>query len=139
MSGSTNTAPADAAASAVSEADQARIRALMAGEGQALRQILHPDLTYIHSHGKVDDFTQYMADFDSGIVEYEDVSHEVEITSVLDEVALAIGLMSVRGKFAGRSVEFRSRTMSVWVSDGLAWRLRGFHSSRIGGTPRTTG
>ncbi|EME18543.1 hypothetical protein G419_16710 [Rhodococcus triatomae BKS 15-14] len=121
--------------SAVEAADQARISALTAGDADALRRSLHPDLTYIHSHGQVDDLTRYLSDFSSGIVVYDSVGHDIEVTTVTDGVALAVGVMSVAGKFAGRQVEFRSRTMSVWESDGQTWRLRGFHSSRFGGRP----
>lgn len=120
-------------AETIRSAERSRVRALLYRDEVALRRIVHPELVYVHSFGRVDRFDRYVADVVSGAILYDEVDHEIEVSKVSDSVALAIGLMSVSGEMGGRTVVFQSRTTSIWVLESDRCRLRSFHSSRIKG------
>lgn len=93
--------------------------------------LLHDELVYVHSHGKVDDKASYLAALAAGTWSYDAIDHDITVRAVGPATALAVGRMSARGSAYGREVEIVSVTTSVWIAtpDGT-WLLRAFQSTQ---------
>lgn len=111
--------------------EQDRCTAMMAGDRERLRQLLHPDLIHVHAKGQVDSFESY---FESGgfKVNYTRVERFDDLqVRVFGDVALMTGrqlLQAVR-KTSGEQVRIDSQVIQVWVSDGTRWRQIAFQTT----------
>lgn len=60
---------------------------------------------------------------------------DVEVRELTDDVAVAIGVQTQQGTFAGNPVDARLRVTQIAVREDGEWRLAGLHFSPIGGPP----
>ena len=110
--------------------EQQRCAAMMSGDTQRLRELLHPDLTHVHAKGQVDGFDSY---FSTGgfNVHYKRVERSELAVRVLGDTALMTGRQMLVGerKNGTGTVTIDSRVMQVWVNDGGRWRQIAFQTT----------
>lgn len=110
-----------------------RCKAMVAGDKDRLRQLLHRDLTHVHAKGQVDNFESY---FGTGgfKVNYTRVERSDLQVRVLGDVALMTGrqLLEAVRKVGGEQVRIDSRVMQVWVREGETWQQIAFQTTPIG-------
>ena len=110
--------------------EQQRCTAMMNGDIDRLRELLHRDLTHVHAKGQVDGFDSY---FSTGgfNVHYQRVERSELAVRVMGNSALMTGrqlLVGVRKNGTG-TVTIDSRVMQVWVKEGERWRQLAFQTT----------
>ena len=110
--------------------EQQRCNAMMNGDTERLRELLHRDLTHVHAKGQVDGFDSY---FSTGgfNVHYQRVERSELAVRVMGNGALMTGrqlLVGVRKNGTG-TVTIDSRVMQVWVKEGERWRQLAFQTT----------
>lgn len=110
--------------------EQERCQAMMAGDRERLKQLLHKDLLHVHAKGQVDGYESY---FSTGgfNVNYTRVERSELDIKVFGESALMTGrqLLEAVRKASGERVRIDSRVMQVWVRDGQSWRQLAFQTT----------
>lgn len=118
---------------AVLAADDARYRAMLAGDTQALDGLLSEDLVYTHSNGASDDKPQYMAAIGARVFDYRRCERETAHFQDYGHVALLHGTVRLEAMVAGQLKQLHNQYLTVWVREGDAgvWRLRAWASTLI--------
>lgn len=110
--------------------EQQRCNAMMNGDAERLRELLHRDLIHVHAKGRVDGFDSY---FGAGgfNVHYKRVERSELVVRVTGNSALMTGrqmLVGVRKNGTG-TVTIDSRVMQVWVKEGERWQQLAFQTT----------
>jgi len=123
---------ADATRAHLLELEQQRCQAMVAGDFNRLRQLLHPELTHVHAKGQVDDYASY---FNTGgvKVDYQRVERSGLQVRLMADSALMTGrqlLVAVRKDGSG-TVTIDSRVMQVWTLEDGRWRQLAFQTTPL--------
>ena len=110
--------------------EQQRSTAMMKGDIDRLRELLHRDLVHVHAKGQVDGYDTY---FNTGgfNVHYKRVERSELSVRVMGDSALMTGrqmLVGVRKNGSG-TVTIDSRVMQVWVREGERWQQIAFQTT----------
>lgn len=123
--------PADHIHAMLVELEQERCSAMMAGDRERLKQLLHPDLIHVHAKGQVDSFESYFAS--GGFkVEYTKVERFDDLqVRVIGDVAVMTGrqLLEAVRKTSREQVRIDSRVIQVWVRNGARWQQIAFQTT----------
>ena len=108
-----------------------RCAAMMAGDRERLKQLLHPDLIHVHAKGHVDTFESYFASGGFN-VEYTKVERFGDLrVRLFGDVALMTGRQLLRAirKTSGEHVRIDSQVLQVWLHEGNLWRQVAFQTT----------
>jgi ketosteroid isomerase-like protein len=112
--------------------DDARYRAMLAGDADALAHLLSEDLVYTHSNGTCDNKDDYLAAVRTRIFDYRRCERESTIFQDAGNVALMHGTVLLEAVVAGRPLILHSQYLAVWIQAGTSgWRLRAWASTPI--------
>ncbi len=125
---------ADPAVEAVLRADQARLAAMMAGDGVALGRLMSDELRFVHSDGRIESKADYVKNMLAGDTQYADAKTSgVEVRQPSPDVVILIGAQEMRKRLGPAWSEVRLRFMSVWRREGGTWRMFAWQSMRPAG------
>lgn len=125
---------AEPAVIAVLKADQARLAAMMAGDGGALGQLMSDQLRFVHSDGRVESKTEYVKNLMAGDTAYADAkTSEVETLQVDANVVVILGVQQMRKKLGSTWSDIKLRYLAVWRNENGAWRMAAWQSARPSG------
>lgn len=123
-------APRDAAA--VLAAEDARFRAMVAADAEAMRSAFAADLAYVHSTGEAVNREQLIDQIRRGQPGYlaiEPSQRRVEFIG--DEAAVVSGLARIRAATPAGPLEFDARYLAAYAREAGAWRLVAWQSLRL--------
>ncbi|MDO8942079.1 MAG: nuclear transport factor 2 family protein [Burkholderiaceae bacterium] len=115
---------AEAVARAIADCEQARRRALLAGDRAQVDQIFDDRLFYRHANGKVDRKDSFMASF--GPVTYLKIDASEEAVTVAGDTAVASMTETIVTRRVGveNPSTFHVVAINVWAREGAGpWRL----------------
>ncbi|HUR56425.1 MAG TPA: nuclear transport factor 2 family protein [Opitutaceae bacterium] len=122
------------AVSAVLRADQARLAAMMAGDGPALGRLMSDELKFVHSDGRIESKTEYVKNVMAGDTAYTDAkTSEVQAVEPAPNVVVLIGAQEMRKRLGAAWSEVRLRYMAVWRNENGTWRMFAWQSMRPAG------
>ncbi len=127
MTGSAESTKAD-----VLQREAERCAAMMAGDFDRLREILHPELTHVHAKGQLDDYDSYFAGGGTRVT-YREVSRSDLTVRLAGDAAVMTGrqrLVAVRKDGSG-TVTIDSRVLQVWVRASGGWRQLAFQTTPL--------
>lgn len=114
----------------IQQLEQERCRAMVAGDHERLKQLLHQDLIHVHAKGQVDTFDSY---FSSGgfKVNYTRIERSDLVVRVFGDAALMTGrqLLEAVRKVGGERVRIDSRVMQTWVRVDDTWQQIAFQTT----------
>ena len=119
----------------VLRAEQDLYRAMVAHDRTALRQMLAPDVVYVHSTAVAESRDEYLAGVAAGLYEYESVTSR----GTACRGSTARPRSSTASATCGSARRAAAATLIhllfvlVWVRSGGAWRLVHRHAVRIAG------
>ncbi|MBF9233865.1 nuclear transport factor 2 family protein [Microvirga alba] len=123
----------DADRRAILEADDARRQAMMAGDADALSEILADELVHIHANGRADNKEAYLAMIRRDPDAYRRVDRQEANVSVSSDVGWVTGVQAIVIERNGRRTDAEMSFMSVWVRQGECWRMAAFGATRRNG------
>ncbi len=122
------------AVQAVRTADQARLAAMMAGDGAALNRLMSDELLFVHSDGRIESKADYVRNLTAGDTEYADAAvSDVRAVEPVPGVVVLIGAQSMRKRLGPAWSRIELRYMAVWRNEGGAWRMFAWQSMRPAG------
>jgi ketosteroid isomerase-like protein len=123
--------PGDLIPAMLVDLEQDRCSAMMSGDRERLKQLLHPDLIHVHAKGQVDSFETYFAS--GGFkVEYTKVERFGDLqVRVIGDAAVMTGrqLLEAVRKTSGEQVRIDSQVIQVWVREGTRWLQIAFQTT----------
>lgn len=105
------------------ELDNARYRATVAGDCEALDRLLAPQLAYTHSLGYTESKDDYLVALRSGRVRYIKVDRHLNGLHVYDGCVVMHGRVEVAAEVAGRPLRVASLFTSTWVRGDESWLM----------------
>lgn len=121
----------DLALSELDRADQARYRAMIDGDLDALDRLLHEGLSYTHSSALQDGKAAYLESLRSGQVRYLDADVQEVVRQLHGDMAVMQGKALLRAIVDGVERTLDNRFLSVWKRDGGGWRMLAWASTPI--------
>lgn len=112
--------------------DDARLRAMLAADVDALANLLHPALEYTHSDGRSDSRESYLQALRDGQLRYHRCARESAAVSLHGEVALVQGRLRLHALDQGQPKGLRIHYLAVWLRTAdAAWQLRAWASTLV--------
>jgi hypothetical protein len=123
---------ADAARSReVLAAEDRRFTAMLQADTAALGLLLSPDLTYIHSTGRVDTRQRLLQSLGAGTLQYASIAPEERTVRLYDNMALEVGRSAMRAGAPNRLQAFRIRYLAIYRNQAGSWLLVAWQSTRL--------
>ena len=115
-------------------ADKARLAAMMAGDGQALAELMSDQLRFVHSDGRVESKGDYVKNLMAGDTAYADAkTSELETMMVSPEVVVVLGVQEMRKRLGPTWSDIKLRYLAVWRNEYGKWRMVAWQSARPSG------
>lgn len=100
-----------------------RSAAMLGGHLDIFSYLFHPDLTYIHASGVVDDLKSYLEKCRSREFVYHTLNHQIDKVTRVGELAIAFGEMSTTVTSGGVRKLLHNRTLTAWQKTDEQWQL----------------
>nr|WP_174505298.1 nuclear transport factor 2 family protein [Acinetobacter sp. Marseille-Q1620] len=72
----------------IEQFEQSRFQALLDQDYELFKHLCDPDLTYVHSSGKVDNLNQYFEKLKNNYYEYLKIDYKINKVQIFDELVL---------------------------------------------------
>lgn len=108
-----------------------RAAAMLAADTGTLDEILHAELTYMHSTGGVDTKASYIEGVGSGTFDYKRIDRDDVTIKVYGDIGLVFYHIDADVEIRGNLRNLDNRILAVWVRGNGAWRLLAIQSGAI--------
>ena len=115
----------------VLQADEARVRALIDNDVDALDRLLADDLTYVHSNGMLDTKESYIGGLRSGHSRYLTMDMSDLKVRSLGDTALINAKFNARVKVGDHEVNPQPRVLIVYAKRDGRWQMIAWQSTPI--------
>jgi ketosteroid isomerase-like protein len=124
-------ASAEPAVISALRADKARLAAMMAGDGNALAELMSDQLRFVHSDGRVESKADYVKNLMAGDTAYADAkTSDLETTQVSPDVVVVLGVQEMRKRLGPTWSDVKLRYLAVWRNENGKWRMVAWQSAR---------
>jgi hypothetical protein len=114
--------------------DQARLVAMMAGDGVALGRVFSDEVILTHSDGRVEAKADYIKNLTAGDTAYKDVkTSNVQAKQIAADVVVLTGGQEMKKKLGPAWSEIKLRFISVWRNEAGTWRMVAWQSMHPSG------
>lgn len=105
--------------------------ALLKKDIGTLQQLLHPELSYGHSNGWVQNSTEMSADLVSGKIVYKKLDATAGIIALQKNIAQVRCENDVEGTVNGNAFAMKLHVLQVWIWENNNWRLYARQSTKL--------
>jgi ketosteroid isomerase-like protein len=126
------TTPADLARR-IAALEDARYKAMIAGDVEKLSRLLSERLTYTHSTSLTESKAEYLGSVAKGVFRYRDIKISEREIREAGGAALVTGRINIDVLIDGQPRHLQSRFLNVWVEEGGEWRMIAWQSTPIPG------
>jgi len=114
------------------QAAQAKLEtALVKKDTVTLKQLLHPDLSYGHSNGWVENKKEVIQDLTSGKLDYRSIRNDNVRWTISGHVATMRSATDLQYVLEGKEGSLKLHVVQVWVKSGRGWQLLVRQSTKI--------
>lgn len=118
-------------AEAVLKAEDARCRALMEKDLEALENLLSRDLVFVHSSGHRDDYDRHMEILRSPYLHYPNIVRKGMKVRLMGSVAIMTGQADITVQVEGQPANtVKAHVLQVWEHDHGRWRMSAYQATR---------
>lgn len=112
--------------------EEARCRALVAADIEALDRLVADDVVHVHANGKADDKAAYLEMVTSAI-RFLSAERERLDVRVYEDVAVATGALkqSIEATATGQRMDMHVMTTQVWRLQAGSWRQVSFQATNL--------
>jgi hypothetical protein len=111
--------------------EDARYRAMVAGDVAGLGRFLSDRLTYTHSTALTESKSEYLASVGKGVFKYRDIKVSERQLREAAGAVLVTGRITIDILIGGQPKLLQSRFLNVWVEEGGDWRMIAWQSTPI--------
>jgi ketosteroid isomerase-like protein len=119
------------AESEILEAEKSWAAAVKALDLDALGAMLHEDMFYAHSTGKVDSRKQYLDNFATGAARYDVIDYEQTKVTLLGDAAIGHSRVAMKGQSPDGPFDVYLMMIHVWVRWDDGWQLAAHQTTRL--------
>jgi ketosteroid isomerase-like protein len=116
---------------AVTAADDERIRSTLTADIDALRSLYTEDLVYVHASGIQDSLDSLLAKMKDGPVRYRDLRREQARVRVFGDTAVMNGSFTADVIMNGEGRSFTASFTSVWLRSGTQWVMMAWQATSV--------
>lgn len=115
----------------VEAAEERRWAVQLAGDSEALAELLHDELSYTHTNGLVDTKTSFVDAIANKGFDYRSAERTDVALRVVGDTALFTGRVAMHVIAGGREVHLDARYSAVWANGDDGWRFLCWQSTPI--------
>jgi hypothetical protein len=115
----------------VAALEDARYRAMVAGDIAGLGRFLSDRLTYTHSTALTESKREYLASVGKGVFKYREIKVSEQVIREAAGAVLVTGRIAIDILIDGQPKLLQSRFLNVWVEEGGDWRMIAWQSTPI--------
>lgn len=115
----------------ISALEEQRYQAMQSNDLENIQCLLHPELSYVHSSGKVDNRDSFMKNLRDGLSIYHRIQHVVHKVHQSGDTAMVFGEMVADITSHGEAKTIQNRTLNVWLRTGMNWQLFAYQPTPI--------
>ena len=126
----------------ISSLEERRYQAMQSNDLENIQRLLHPELSYVHSSGKVDNRESFLNKLRDGLSIYHLIQHVVHKVHQSGDTAIVFGEMVADITSHGVAKTIQNRTLNVWLRTGMDWQLFAYQPTPIAtlsSSPLTSG
>jgi ketosteroid isomerase-like protein len=112
--------------------------AYLKGDTEILDRVLADEYTFTPPNGMVISKAAYLAMLQSGAVQYESFKPEGITVRVYGDAAMVMGLMTVKGKVPGHTINGQDRYLTVYVRRQGRWQQVATIAARVASSTAQT-
>jgi len=116
---------------ALRELEERRYAAMLAGDADALEDLLHDGLAYMHSTGELESKESYIATLRAGTSAYKAIRCGDQTIRVHGDIGMVFHHLEADVVFQGNERHLDNRLLAVWSRDGGKWRMIGLQSGPV--------
>lgn len=115
----------------VAGAIQQLSKAMIEGDSAALVRLVHDQLSYAHSSGKVEDKTLFITALASGRSDFLNINLSDQKITVVDNTAIVRHTLTGQVVDGGKQGDLKLHVLLVWVKEKGNWRLLARQAVRL--------
>lgn len=121
----------DADIAELRDLEERRYAAMLAGDADALEELLHDDLGYMHSTGELESKQSYIDTLRAGTSAYKMIRVDDQTIRVHADIGMVFHHLEADVVFQGNERHLDNRLLAVWSRDGGKWRMLGLQSGPV--------
>lgn len=118
--------------------EKSRLQAMLAGDVAALRQLISPDCSYVHTTGRLDTGQSYLDNLAHGGFHYESLTAADTVVTAHGSTAVVVCRLAARLVIGSEPVTSVMRCTAVWAEARGSTRMIAFQSTSIAEIPTPT-
>lgn len=115
----------------VHELENARYRAMVSNDLDALERLLSDDLIYTHSSARVDTKSAYIESLRSGKVRYVSAERQQDSFRQYGDIVIIHGRMKAHAIVDGVEKSLNNVFLCVWKRDAQGWQMNSWASTPV--------
>ena len=115
----------------LSTLEQQRYQHLLNAQYDDFAALCHPQLRYVHSSGKVDDFAGYIGKCQNGFYQYQRADLDIERIDIFDGVATIFAELNSEFLAGEELKKLHVKIASVWVKHNDDWKFFAYQPTAI--------
>lgn len=115
----------------ISQLEHLRFQHLLNQDYEAFKSLCHPQLTYTHTSGKVDDYEGYLGKCFAGFYTYHHVQLDVNHIHLTENIALVFSDLQSEFTAGTDEKKLNNKTLSVWIKDQENWKFFAYQPTAI--------
>ncbi|WP_247256459.1 nuclear transport factor 2 family protein [Pseudomonas moorei] len=115
----------------ISSLEELRYQAMQSNALENIQRLLHPELSYVHSSGKVDNRDSFLKNLREGLSVYHRIQHVVHKVYQSGNTAIVFGEMVADITSHGVAKTIQNRTLNIWLKTGTNWQLFAYQPTPI--------
>jgi ketosteroid isomerase-like protein len=108
-----------------------RYAAMTSGDFTTLESLVHEDLVYGHSSGKMDTRASWLESMRSGATLYRSARCAGQKVRLYGDTALVTGRVDFEVEVAGHARTLRLNVLAVWIRTPQGWKFAGWQSTSV--------
>lgn len=118
-------------AESVEQVERRRFAAMVAQDIPALEPLLAEELSYGHSHGEIEDKTQFLETIRGGRLRYRSIDVQDLDVRLYQNLAIVTGRLSAEAQAGNQLVTLRLSFTDAYVNRDGRWQLIAWQSTRL--------
>lgn len=113
------------------ELEKLRYQYLLNEQYDQFEALCHPQLMYVHTSGKVDDFEGYTSKCNQGFYKYSKAELSIERINIFESVAMVFGELKSEFLAGTDTKKLHNKILSVWVLTDGEWKFFAYQPTAI--------
>jgi ketosteroid isomerase-like protein len=107
------------------------IQALIDNDTNFIKQLYHPNITYVHASGQVDNKTAFIGNMKTGALKYVSITPSDMRVSRYGKTAVVTYRAIFKAIKNGQPIELDNQGMDVYCRFGKGWRMVAHQTTRL--------